>query len=61
MDDEQFERHKEFMLRQQAEFAEQHAQSAARMSQREELIVLFEQETRDRSKDGHDGRDGTES
>ncbi|HEX6183379.1 MAG TPA: hypothetical protein VFZ44_05660 [Pyrinomonadaceae bacterium] len=53
MDDEQFERHKEFMLRHQAE-------SAARLAQLEELIVLFEQETRDRLEDGHDGRDGGE-
>jgi hypothetical protein len=60
MDDEQFERHKEFMLQQQAQFAEQQAQSAARVAQLEELIVLFKQASHDRSEDEHDGRDGDE-
>ncbi len=41
MDDEQFERHKEFMLQQQA-------QSAVRIAQLEELLVRFAQATRDR-------------
>lgn len=41
MDDEQFERHKEFMLQQQA-------QSAIRIAQIEELLVQFAQATRER-------------
>ena len=41
MDDEQFERHKEFMLQQQAE-------SAVRMTQMEDLLVRFAQATRER-------------
>jgi hypothetical protein len=49
MDEENFERHKEFMLRQQAE-------SAVRIAQLEELIALFEQVTRDRSENGDNGR-----
>lgn len=53
MDDEQFERHKEFMLQQQA-------QSAARVAQMEELIVLIKQGTRDRSEGEHDKRDEAE-
>ena len=61
MDDEQFERHKEFMLQQQAQFAEQQAQSAVRVAQMEELIALFEQATHDRSEDVNDRRDGDES
>ena len=48
MDDEQFERHKEFMLQQQAQFAEQQAQSAARIAQIEDLLVRFAQATRER-------------
>ncbi len=43
MDDEQFERHKEFMLQQQA-------QSAVRVAQMEELLVRFAQATRERFK-----------
>ena len=43
MDDEQFERHKEFMLQQQA-------QSAVRVAQMEELLVKFAQATRERFK-----------
>lgn len=43
MDDEQFERHKEFMLQQQA-------QSAVRVAQMEELLVQFAQATRERFK-----------
>ena len=41
MDDEQFERHKEFMLQQQA-------QSTIRVAQLEELLVQFAQATRER-------------
>jgi hypothetical protein len=44
MDDEQFERHKEFMLQQQA-------QSAVRVTQLEELLVQFAQATRERFKE----------
>ena len=43
MDDEQFERHKEFMLQQQA-------QSAVRIAQMEDLLVRFAQATRERFK-----------
>ncbi|MCA1618680.1 MAG: hypothetical protein LC795_05080 [Acidobacteria bacterium] len=48
MDEEQFERHKEYMLQQQAKLAEQQAQSAVRISQLEDLLVRFAQATRDR-------------
>ncbi|MFL6255779.1 MAG: hypothetical protein ACJ74T_12270 [Pyrinomonadaceae bacterium] len=41
MDNEQFERHKEFMLQQQA-------QSAERIAQMEDLLVRFAQATRER-------------
>jgi hypothetical protein len=43
MDEEQFERHKEFMLQQQA-------QSAVRVAQMEELLVQFAQAARERFK-----------
>jgi hypothetical protein len=48
MDEEKMQRQMEFIVEQQAQFAVQHAQSAARIAQLEDLLVRFARATRDR-------------
>src|SRR5687767_15048835 len=48
MDEEKMQRQMEFIVEQQAQFAVQQTQSAARLAQLEELLVRFAQATRER-------------
>jgi len=48
MDEEKMQRQMEFIVEQQAQFAEQQVQSATRLGQLEDLLVRFAQATRER-------------